>query len=397
MLAEKKKSEVEKSPLAAPIPDAADLLALCRAEGPCITIFLGPHLAGSGSRPSGTLLKAMLPQVESALEDCGMHPQDAAALVNPLQALSDNPRFLGSHSDSLCVFRAPGALRCFSARAALETGWHAEERFLIPPIVDQLGYRQSFLLLSLAGKHIRLLRCENGDVSVMPIPDGVPESAAEFIGDLHGEEHTKNHASGVKFGASDGREKSGRFRREFMTAIDHGLQPVFRALRLPLVLAGVAEETAAYAAVSGYPDLVDERVQLSPDGGVTDEELVQAAAQILQRWSNAAEKQAVAEYEHAAAGRRVNAYAEILQAATEGKVQHLFVERDRNVTGNAQRLTGRGPSEGYVYRNGDLLNAAVVEVLLHRGMVWLLEPEKMPEAVVMAAVLRYANDKNGGE
>jgi hypothetical protein len=48
-----------------------------------------------------------------------------------------------------------------------------------------------------------------------------------------------------------------------------------------------------------------------------------------------------------------------------------------------------------VYRSDDLINAAAVDVLLHKGMVWLTEPEQMPVAVVMAAVLRYAGDKTG--
>ena len=94
-------------------------------------------------------------------------------------------------------------------------------------------------------------------------------------------------------------------------------------------------------------------------------------------------------------GRRSTDGASILQAAAIGKVQHLLVQRGGQMPGHAQRILGLGLGEGYAYRNADLVNAATVEVLRHKGLVWLLEPEQMPDAVVMAAVMRYADDKAG--
>ena len=376
-------------------PSKADLLQLCRTEGPCLSIVLGPHRAGTGTRASGALLTAMLPQIEAALRERGMHPQDAAKMTSPLGAMANESLFLMSHRDAICIYRAPRELHCFSVRAVVETGWHVEERFVVSPVLAHLDYRQSFLLLALAGKHIRLLRCEGGEVTALPIPEGVPESVAEFMGEVQGEEHTKNHAPGVRFGNSDGQEKSGHFRRDFMKAIDRGLQPLLRAQGLPLVLAGVEEETAAYKAVSDYVELLPEPVRTSPDGGATDAELARAGGRIMRRWSNAAEQQALAEYQHAVPGRRCGEYAAILNAAVQGKVQHLFVERGGRMAGDPRRLAGLAAGPGYVYRADDLVNAATVEVLRHKGMVWLLEPEQMPVASVMAAVLRYAGDTTG--
>jgi hypothetical protein len=198
----------------------------------------------------------------------------------------------------------------------------------------------------------------------------------------------------VQFGSSSGREKSGHFRRDFMKAIDRGLQPLLRAYGLPLVLAGVEEETAAYAAVSEYGELLAEPVRMSPDGGATYTELAAAAESVLSRWSNAAEREALAAYQHAGPGRRVTEYGALLRAARAGKIHHLFVERGARMAGDCRRMAGEA-AEGYVYRTDDLMNAAAVEVLLHKGMVWLLEPEQMPVASVIAAVLRYAGDKTG--
>jgi hypothetical protein len=340
-------------------------------------------------------LKTLMPEIKGELDACGVHPQDGDKLLEPLAAVAEESQLRTGHGDSLCLFSSPREFHCFSVRAVVETGCHVEERFVVQPVLAHLDYRSSFLLLALAAKHVRLLRCEGNEIRPVPIPDGVPESVGQFLGEPEGEEHTKNHAPGVKFGSSEGREKSGYFYRDFMKAIARGLQPLLRAEALPLVLAGVPEETAAYTAVSDYVDLLPEAVKLSPDGGATGAELARAGAEILKRWSNAAETQALADFEAMGPARSSTDTAAILQAATAGKVQHLFVERGGKLVGDARRLAGLDGAEGYVYRKDDLLNAATVETLLHKGAVWLLEPEKMPESVVMAAVMRYADDKAG--
>jgi hypothetical protein len=317
----------------------------------------------------------MLPRIAVALERYGMRPTEAAAILEPLEKAAAEPFLQVSHSEAVCLYSSAEGLHCFSVRAVVETGWHVEERF----VVAHLDYRQSFVMLALAGKHIRLLRCDAGRPVRLPLPEGVPESASEFLHEDREAEHGKNHTFGVRFGSELGREKSGHFRQDFMKAIDRGLRPLLRELGLPLVIAGVEEETAAYAAVSEYADLLPEPVQASPDGGITDPELAQAGVQVLRRWSNAAEKQALAEYRHAEPARKCGENKDIVREAGSGKVQHLFVDRAVTVNGR----------EGAV-------NKAIVQVLLHKGMVWLLEPEQVPDGARMAAVLRYAGDRSGG-
>lgn len=379
------------SKLEFPFPSAADLAALCREEGPCVSIFAGPHKAGSGTRPLSTTVAGMMPRIAPALAACGMRPIDIEDLLRPLEKLAADPGAEEGHRDPICLFLSPGGLHCFSVRAVVEPGWHVEERFVIGPVLEHLDYRQTFLLLALAGKRIRLLRYDHGEVETLPIPEGVPESTSEFAHEQSPADVVKGHAFGVRFAAGEGRERGGAFRQNFMKAIDRGLLPMYRALRLPLVLAGVEEETAAYLAVSDYAELLPEPVQMSPDGGATNLELVAAAEQIMKRWGNVAEKQALGEYRHMGLSRRSDRTADIVKAAIDGRVLHLFVARGEQARGPAQSA-GR---VAYVYRNDNLMNAAMVEVLRHKGNVWLLEPDTMPDGSAMAAVLRYAGEKTG--
>lgn len=369
-------------------PTMADLLLLCRTEGPCVSLFLPPHRGGSGTRPSATDLMGMLPKVESALRECGMHTQDIAQLLKPVRKVAEMAALQEGHRETICLYRSPREFDLFAVRAVVEPGWHVEEHFVVGPVLAHLDYRQSFLLLALADKRVRLLRYDCGEVERLAIPEGVPESTDEFANESTGKDHGKNHAPHVRFGNDHGRMQSGHFRRDFLRAIDRGLQPLFRRYGLPLVLAGVEEETAVFTALSDYPELLPEPVQMSPDGGVTDLELAHAAARIIRRWKNAAERQAFAEFQHAGKGRRLTSVTEILAAARTGHVQHLFL-----APGAAER--GRETAGGYVYWQADLWNEAVVHTLLHRGQVWLTDPDTAPAGAPVSAVLRYAGDRTG--
>jgi hypothetical protein len=369
-----------------PFPAAADISGLCQAEGPCISIFLGPQRRE-------TALKTSIREIRAALAECGVHEQDAAAMLEPLEALQDESLASAGNANTLCIYRSPQEMHTFSARADIESGWHVDEHFIVNPLLVHLDYRKNFLMLALAAKHIRLMHCENGEISPLPIPDGVPESKTEFLGAPEDGESGKNHAPTTKFGASEARAHRPQFLGDFMKAIDRGLQPVYREYNLPLVLVGVDEETAAYATISEYPELVTETVKMSPDGGITAPDLAKAGAEVMARWIRPAEKQALADFEKAGLALRSTDSAAILQAASKGQINHLFVQCGVKLEGNARRLAGAAPAEGYVYRNDDLVNVAAVETLLHKGHVWPLSPDQMPESVAMAAVMRYADNK----
>lgn len=340
-------------------PTAADLLTVCRMEGPCLSIFLPPHRAGAGTPASAVMLKSMLPAIARVASE--------ASFLEPLETITEELPVMASHREALCIYRSARELHCFLVNAAVEAGWHLDDRCNVYPLLEHLDYRSKFFLLALAGNHIRLMRCGADGITAIPMPDGVPESTAEFVGDSRNEEHRKNHNSGIRFGSSDGRGESGHFRRDFMKAVDRGLRPLLLREALPLVLAGVPEETAAFLSVSDYPELLPEAVRQSPDDGATPIELARSATALMKSWRNAAERLALAEFEDAGPARQRTDSTGIQKEAEAGRVQHLFVRRGSLEAG-----------------------AAAVAVLAHRGKVWLLEPDQMPADTALAAVLRYA-------
>ena len=76
----------------------------------------------------------------------------------------------------------------------------------------------------------------------------------------------------------------------------------------------------------------------------------------------------------------------ILRAAVEGRVGWLYINQDAQVFGVFDGIRrGRRVNWG----EEDLLNAAAVETMRQRGLVFTLPDSEMPDNAAVAAVLRY--------
>jgi hypothetical protein len=81
---------------------------------------------------------------------------------------------------------------------------------------------------------------------------------------------------------------------------------------------------------------------------------------------------------------------EIVKAAYDGRVLHLFVARGAKEMGNFDEATHRVRTHAEE-RPGDedLINAAAAQTINHAGNVFVLPRNKVPHGSQIAAVMRY--------
>lgn len=378
-----------------PAPDWSDLRELAEAAGPCVTIYLAGHKAGSGSRPRRVRLHSQLANADELLAQRNVAPTDREQLLEPLRALAADPEMGAGHADGLVVFRTPRLFRAFRLPWPVVDQLAVETRPLLRPLAAFLHPRRNFLLLALARHNARLFECGPGFARAMPLPDGLPASVEAFEG-FDAPDHQMNSSpagqdsgdgKGVRFGTSSYRDKQYHYLHDFCRAIDAHLKPLLQERGWPLVLAGASAEIGAYRAANHSPALVDEAVESSPDGGWSDAELVRRGREAAGRWRTHDERLALHQFERAAPDRRAQEVEAILAAAAAGRVQHLFLTSETPQPGDADRITNRALLSGdFSGRGDDLLNAALVETLRHGGQVWSLAP---PDGPADCALMRF--------
>jgi hypothetical protein len=166
----------------------------------------------------------------------------------------------------------------------------------------------------------------------------------------------------IRFGTGSGRETEHTHLADFCKLVDRGIHRLLREAQIPLLLAGVDEDIAAYRAVSTYRSLVREGLHGSPSLSSQGAETVMHARSLLRAEEVQREGEALMEaMGRAAPGHFSTDPQTILHAAFDGRVHQLYVD---------ESAESSDVFENQIYRTWgteDLLNLAVVETMLMRG------------------------------
>ncbi len=370
------------------MPVMADLRRLAGESGASVSILLGPHRAGSGTRPAAVRLRALLHEAEATLEARGKNEADRRALLDPLMEMLEDPEFAGGHHQSFALFRNARMSVQYRLPWEAEDGVRVEGRFALTELAAQMGVAREFLLLALSRKRVRLFECDEHDCTERALPGDVPDNLEEFLALDLSEFKLKGRSPGGRtFGLGTERDKADRYFHDYCVAIGRGVTGLLRERPGPLVVAGATEEVAGWRAANPEIGMYAGDVETSPDGGQSDRELAAKARAVLAKWRSPEQVHAMELYERQSGSERVERdVRRIVKAAASGRVEHLFFAPGASQTGDYDRIVGRVRMTGeYVSSADDLINAAVADTLRNSGHVWSGVPEGLP----MAAVLRY--------
>ncbi len=372
-------------------------------KGLCVSIYMSTHRAGRGIQQDPIRLKNLLGEAEEALTLSGLRTPEAQELLEPAEKLLQGSLFWQRQSDGLALFLSPGVFRYYRLPFDFEELVVVTDRFHIKPLLPLLSGDGQFYVLALSQNEVRLLQGTRYRVSEVAV-EGVPESLAEALRYNDPEKrlqfHTSTRTPGGKgqrpaifhgHGVASADDPKDYISRYFHQ-VDEGLQDLLRDERAPLVLAGVDYLHPIYKEANTYPYLVDEGIEGNPEE-LRAEELHKRAWAVVQPYFQKAQEEAAAQYRQLAGAGSEQASSdlkEVVPAAYHGRVEVLFVAVGTHQWGtfdpdtDAVRLHEKAEPG-----DEDLLDFVAVQTLANRGSVYAIEPEKVPDGALLAAVFRY--------
>jgi Bacterial archaeo-eukaryotic release factor family 3 len=316
-------------------------------------------------------------------------------LLKPLEKLAEDPASHAGGSDSV-IFVSPGIFRHLRLLAPTQERLIVASHPHITSVLAHLMTQREFYVLAITKRLLRLGRWYDGHCVEVPLPAGVPKSFEEsLVFDRPDHDLQSRSPAGGAYSAQVGPTRFGTSSERDLVheRLHHYLQMVDRELTgflkgAPLVLVGIAQELAAYRSVSEYPRVLSAK-PTSPSHLTWAElgERVQEA--VLEAQRRAAERvlgefRETARRDHVTSGIR-----EVLEAAREGRVHKLLLEKDAEHEGLL------GPSfpvdSAHLEGEQDLINAAAVETICGHGEVYMLDQGKIGGSSPIAAVLRYSD------
>lgn len=360
-------------------------------EGVHVSLFMPTQRGGREAEADRLRWKNLLTAAESALLEEGRPKHEVARILKPAWDLHGDARTWNAMADGLACWLRDGEMQSYRVPVELPALAAVGESFIIGPALPMLT-DQTFLVLALSQKQVRVLRGSRTRVGELDLPD-VPR-AFEDVFEAEGPQSDnvpRPNASGYTgagtvfygSGALDNVHKEDV--TEFFRMVSDGVHRHVAHRTLPMVLAGLPEWVAVYRDVNRYPHLLDRAVERNPDD-LTDEQLRDAAWALVEE-RLAAQARALLDRLGEQRGRGAGAVGaeQVLEAAQEGRVDTMLVTPDGCWPGSSGIEVVR--LNGMTQDPCELVDAAAMATLRTGGQVRVVE--ELPDEVHAAAVLRY--------
>jgi hypothetical protein len=365
------------------------LRKLTEAEGPCITVAL---TLGGQAR---TKLKEAMQRIEAEfrLRDSSL-PHEVFQPFHDLAQIDDRD-FAGG----VVILSAPGVHYRFDSQTAIPETVEVGDAFNFRPLLTLLDRKADFYILALSQNHPRLIHCTESTSGEVGLPPSVPKNFLEFR-ETRQPDHTLDgrsaggpstgHMKGVLFGTSSDSDNKDEYHHDYYRAIDRGVTAMLNGTNAPLVVVAVEHELALFRSLSTYPHMVEPGVHGAPDG-LKGGEMHKRALELLANYRPEAIRKQLDQFEkHAGTGHASSHAQEIVKAAYEGRVAHLFLQESAEYKGTFDDVRSRVKHhEDGITPARDLLNDAIVQTLKHGGEVTMLRAAEMPHGVPVCGILRY--------
>lgn len=277
----------------------SEIKGLAASSGPCISILLPMDTAREQLAQNPVRLKNAMRVVEGLVRDKGVDAEQARALLDPMREFkADLEDWSGDHQ-GLAIFRSAEVLRAFRVPLQLGEWVSIADHFYVKPLLPLLHSDQTFYILALSQKHIRLLRCTGHSSEEIPLPESVPKTLWEDSQTEKPDHDQKNRgAAGPSTGSMKGvmsstntdREARDEYLLHFYKHVSQGVAERLKDENAPLVIAGVDYEVALFRRENTYPHLAEDAVHGAADG-LKGGELHRRALQAVQPYFEAPLKQ----------------------------------------------------------------------------------------------------------
>lgn len=368
------------------------------SSGPAITLLLPVNSPGNGRRTVAARLRTAVTEAEQKLTARQIVSGTTRKLTEPIAGLADElAREISG--ETLVILRSEERLKHYWVPDKLNKAVIVADNFYLRPFLKPFEAERLFYILALSQKDIRLLRATENSAEEVDLRDRVPRSIGEFL-QSDKPDHVQDNrgapgpgagsSKGVMFTTNTDREARDEYLLHFYKAVGHGVSEILRGQeKVPLVPVGVEYELALFKQVNTWQNTCGDGVRGAPNG-LKGGDMHARALECMNRIYETELEEILAHHNRQGGDNATAGVNDIVKAAYDGRVLHLFAAENGQAMGNFDEAAHRARTH-QVARSGDedLINAAAVQTISHGGRVHVLPQARVPANRPLAAIMRY--------
>lgn len=368
-----------------------------------ISIFIPTHQRGKevneGQDPIA--FKNHAQTIRLALEGRSLRSNDVDDLMQPIEALLEDPQFWRHQRQGLAVFRNPDYFAVFHSPLPLEDSCQLGSRFRVRPLLPFAQPFREYYLLQIGKKGVSLYRADPFSISEVDTTDVMPSGLDEITKYYDFEEELQGRTKGrggmtaayTSDDANKEQKEKDHLLADYFRLVDGAITSLIGTENNPLLLASVAYYQPIYHQINSYPHLHESGITGNFDH-VPTEEMHQMANELLGDTLEQVRQQRIEQYQNSSGGNLVaHGTRQLLEAAATGRIDVLFMQADAQVWGHFDETTltatiHEEPQEG----DESLVDRVALLTLRYGGEVYVLDEVDLLEygdPVKVTALYRF--------
>ncbi|SOD81734.1 baeRF7 domain-containing protein [Spirosoma fluviale] len=374
-----------------------------KAHDQSISIFIPTHRRGKqvNERQDRIAFKNHVQTVRLALEARSLRSNDINDLVEPMEALLDNPQFWRHQREGLAVFRNPDHFSIFHSPIPFADSSRLDSRFHLRPLLPFVQAFTTYYLLQIGKKGVCLYQADPFSISLIDTAEVMPSGLEDvtqyydFVEELQG--RTTGRGGAVTMYTSDDSNEDQKAKdhllADYFRLVNEAIIKLIGTQNAPLLLASVAYYQPIFRQVNTYPYLHEGGITGNFDH-VKPEEMHQMANEVLSHKFEETQQQRINQYQNSLGSDLVSSgLRQLLEAAVTGRIEVLFLQEDAELWGQFDEVT-LATTIHDEKQDGDesLIEKVALLTLRHGGEVYVLDEANFPakqDSVNITALYRF--------
>lgn len=364
-----------------------------------ISIYLPTHTTHPDNKKDPIVFKNLVKKAEASLIE-KYSENEIEPILETLDALHEDQEFWQYNSQGLAIFYAEGLFYIIKIHQPVEKLAIVADSFHTKPLRKYLQSVYRYHVLGLTRDSIKLFEGNRHSMVEVPLPEDIPRTIEEALGEELTDEHvTVASYGGIRGEGSDMHHGHGGKKDQVEIDEERYFRAVSKAItenyskptNLPLIVAALTEYHNLYQSVSKNHLLHAQGIEIDPTSVSTDK-LAELAWAVMEPQYIKMLDDLTNQFELAQAnGKGSSDIQEVSSAIASGKVDTLMIEEDRVIS---KRITNK--ATGAIKEKDlsdpdtdDLLDDMSELAVKMGGVVVVLSSDKMPSTTGVAAIFRY--------
>ncbi|MDT2612731.1 baeRF6 domain-containing protein [Enterococcus dongliensis] len=352
-----------------------------KATGPFITFMLNTHHGHQAVEKDQIMFKNFAKEAKRRFEkkytDHSFEPFQEK--IDQLLADGD---FWRNGTKSAAVILTADAAYIHRLSITVDDQYYVSDLPYLLAIIKNTQFNYPYYLMALNRDSMKLYFVRNKEVTTIELPEDAPKDMVTALGDELTGGNLNVSARGGETGSFHGvNTKDEEVEIDWVNyyqAVDNFLKDLDNPDQLPLYLFALPENQTQFKKIAKNPYYSDKAAISGSPAQVTINDIKKATQKITDQLTEA-ETQS---YQKLIDRKFVDQLVDIVPAAKEGKISHLFI-----ATSNLTNGFGADPDVEYDRRQ--VLNEIAENVIRNGGQVFVLDQKDAPDEKSLLAVLRY--------